>query len=50
MVNVGNSKAHRANPCDSCNSGSQVEWCESCNRFMCKNCDNEVHSVSPALT
>ncbi|TLX85549.1 MAG: hypothetical protein E6L04_04960 [Thaumarchaeota archaeon] len=32
--------------CDSCSSASQVEWCQSCNRFMCKNCDNEVHSVS----
>ena len=24
--------------CDYCNSGNQVEWCKSCNRFMCKNC------------
>jgi len=23
--------------CDYCSSGSQVEWCDSCNRFMCKS-------------
>lgn len=46
MANIGNTSADGTHSCDSCNSGSQVEWCESCKRFMCKNCDNEVHSVS----
>lgn len=32
--------------CDSCNTTNQVEWCESCNRFMCMVCDNEIHGVS----
>jgi recombinational DNA repair protein RecR len=32
--------------CDACNTPDKVEWCYSCNRFMCNDCDNEVHSVS----
>lgn len=31
--------------CDSC-TNNQVEWCESCHRFMCVVCDNEIHGVS----
>jgi hypothetical protein len=32
--------------CDSCSTTSKVQWCEGCNRFMCVNFDNEIHSVS----
>lgn len=32
--------------CDACNTTDKVEWCPSCNRFMCIDCENEIHSVS----
>lgn len=32
--------------CDSCNTTNTVEWCDSCKKFMCVVCDNEIHSVS----
>ena len=32
--------------CDSCNTTNMVEWCDSCKKFMCVVCDNEIHSVS----
>lgn len=32
--------------CDSCNTTNKVEWCDSCKKFMCVVCDNEIHSVS----
>jgi len=35
----------RAPKCDSCNSTAEVQWCESCNRFMCQTCDDEIHTV-----
>jgi signal-transduction protein with cAMP-binding, CBS, and nucleotidyltransferase domain len=31
--------------CDSCNSETEIQWCDSCNRFMCITCENEIHSV-----
>lgn len=39
---VSRGKAPR---CDSCNSMSEIQWCDSCNRFMCKACEVEIHSV-----
>lgn len=31
--------------CDSCNSMSEIQWCDSCNRFMCIVCEDEIHTV-----
>ena len=31
--------------CDSCNSTTEIQWCDSCNRFMCLACEDEVHTV-----
>ncbi|MGA9169994.1 MAG: CBS domain-containing protein [Nitrososphaeraceae archaeon] len=31
--------------CDSCNSTTEVQWCDNCNRFMCQTCDDEIHTV-----
>jgi predicted transcriptional regulator len=31
--------------CDSCNSMSEIQWCDNCNRFMCRACEVEIHSV-----
>jgi CBS domain-containing protein len=31
--------------CDSCNSTTEIQWCDSCNRFMCIECEDEIHSV-----
>jgi CBS domain-containing protein len=31
--------------CDSCNSETEIQWCDSCNRFMCTTCEDEIHSV-----
>jgi CBS domain-containing protein len=31
--------------CDSCNSTTEVQWCDGCNRFMCETCDDEIHTV-----
>jgi hypothetical protein len=31
--------------CDSCNSMSEIQWCDTCNRFMCRTCEDEIHSV-----
>ena len=39
---VSRGKAPR---CDSCNSMSEIQWCDSCNRFMCRACEVEIHSV-----
>ena len=24
---------------------TEVQWCDSCNRFMCQTCDDEIHTV-----
>ncbi|HEY7108403.1 MAG TPA: CBS domain-containing protein [Nitrososphaeraceae archaeon] len=31
--------------CDSCNSETEIQWCDSCNRFMCMTCENAIHSI-----
>lgn|SRR5919197_1426012 len=31
--------------CDSCNSETEIQWCDSCNRFMCRTCEDEIHTV-----
>lgn len=31
--------------CDSCNGTTEVQWCDSCNRFMCQTCEYEIHTV-----
>jgi CBS domain-containing protein len=31
--------------CDSCNSMSEIQWCDTCNRFMCRTCEDEIHTV-----
>jgi CBS domain-containing protein len=31
--------------CDSCNTETEIQWCESCNRFMCLACEDEIHTV-----
>lgn len=31
--------------CDSCNSTTEIQWCDSCNRFMCLACEDEIHTV-----
>ena len=31
--------------CDSCNSMREIQWCDSCNRFMCRACEDEIHTV-----
>lgn len=31
--------------CDSCNSQTEIQWCESCSRFMCLACEDEIHTV-----
>jgi CBS domain-containing protein len=31
--------------CDSCNSETEIQWCESCNRFMCITCEDEIHTI-----
>ena len=31
--------------CDSCNSMNEIQWCDSCNRFMCRDCEDEIHTV-----
>jgi CBS domain-containing protein len=31
--------------CDSCNSETEIQWCDSCNRFMCRVCEDEIHTV-----
>jgi CBS domain-containing protein len=31
--------------CDSCNSQTEIQWCESCSRFMCIACEDEIHTV-----
>ena len=39
---VSRGKAPR---CDSCNSQSEIQWCESCSRFMCIACEDEIHTI-----
>ena len=29
-----------------CDASDGVQWCPSCNRLMCTNCENEIHSVT----
>jgi CBS domain-containing protein len=31
--------------CDSCGSYDEIQWCDSCNRFMCLTCEDEVHTI-----
>ena len=31
--------------CDSCGSSIEIQWCESCNRFMCLPCEDETHTI-----
>ena len=31
--------------CDSCDSSIEIQWCDSCNRFMCLTCEDEIHTV-----
>jgi CBS domain-containing protein len=31
--------------CDSCNTETEIQWCESCSRFMCLTCEDEIHTV-----
>jgi len=31
--------------CDSCNATTDIQWCDSCNRFMCLACEDQIHSV-----
>ena len=31
--------------CDSCNGMNEIQWCDSCNRFMCRACEDEIHTV-----
>jgi hypothetical protein len=23
----------------------EIQWCDSCNRFMCRACEDEIHTV-----
>jgi CBS domain-containing protein len=39
---VSRGKAPR---CDSCNTTTGIQWCDSCNRFMCLSCEDQIHSV-----
>jgi hypothetical protein len=34
--------------CDSCGTSIEIQWCDSCNRFMCLTCEDEVHTKSSA--
>lgn len=31
--------------CDACNSEIEVQWCDTCNRFMCRMCEDEIHTI-----
>jgi CBS domain-containing protein len=31
--------------CDACNSEIEIQWCDSCNKFMCLTCEDEIHTV-----
>lgn len=31
--------------CDSCDSPIEIQWCDSCNRFMCSSCEDETHTI-----
>lgn len=35
----------KAPKCDSCDGMSEIQWCDSCDRFMCRTCEYEIHSV-----
>lgn len=35
----------KAPRCDSCNATTEIQWCDSCNRFMCLACEDQMHSV-----
>jgi CBS domain-containing protein len=35
----------KAPACDSCNTTTDIQWCDSCNRFMCLACEDQIHSV-----
>ena len=31
--------------CDSCGSSIEIQWCDSCNRFMCLSCEDDAHTI-----
>lgn len=31
--------------CDSCGGFDEIQWCEDCDRFMCLNCEDAIHTV-----
>ena len=31
--------------CDACNGELEVQWCDTCNRFMCRTCEDEIHTI-----
>ena len=31
--------------CDSCGSSIEIQWCDSCGRFMCLSCEDAVHTI-----
>ena len=31
--------------CDSCGGSTEIQWCDSCNRFMCLSCEDETHTI-----
>jgi CBS domain-containing protein len=31
--------------CNSCNSTTEVQWCDDCSRFMCQTCEDEIHTL-----
>ena len=31
--------------CDACNGETEVQWCDTCNRFMCRMCEDEIHTI-----
>jgi CBS domain-containing protein len=35
----------KAPKCDACNGEKEIQWCDTCNRFMCLACEDEIHTV-----
>ena len=31
--------------CDSCGGSDEIQWCDDCDRFMCLNCEDAIHTV-----
>lgn len=31
--------------CDACNTETEIQWCDTYNRFMCLMCEDEIHTV-----